>query len=128
MTIRAQISFAAIEGRAVGKLHRRRGAQRKITGFVRRVASKASYFGRIANKFLGVDTALLNAFNKTFIGVTTLTIIGVGVRGIPQIPMAGRQILRARTAHAIFGFRSMAINALFRKHRRLRRSNWREQN
>ena len=87
---------------------------------MRRVTGEATDLRWIGDEFLYIDLAGLGALNETFVGVTALAIVGVGIAGIAESPMAGGLLLAADPAHGKLRLRAMAIDTALRKNAVLR--------
>jgi len=120
MAADAQVAFIFVEHGAIGEGHFARHAQCEIAVIVRRMAGETADLRRIGDEFLRVDLAGLGALNESFVGVTALAIVGIGITRVAKSPMAGGLVLAADAAHGKLRLRAMAIDAAFRKYSILR--------
>src|SRR5215472_8522887 len=128
MAVSAEIAFPSIKSRSVGQGDRAGLTKREVPRVMGSMAGKATYFRRVAHEFFDIDFSCLHAFDKTLVGVATLTIIRIGVGRVAEGSVPRGQILTSHTAHRVFGLRTVTVNASFRENRGLRPGNpWEQQ-
>ena len=123
VTIRAEVAFVLVKDHCISQRHFCRRAQRKVAVIVRRVASETADLRRVRNEFLDIDLAGLNSLNKTFVGVATLAVIGVGVTRIAESSVTRSLVLTPHPAHRELSLGTVTIDATLGQNASLRIGN-----
>ena len=123
VTIRAEVAFLLVENHRISQRHFCRRAQREVAVIVGRVASEAADLRGIRDKFLDIDLAGPSLLNKTFVGMATLAVIGVGITRVTERSVTRSLVLTAHAAHRIFTLGTVTSDAIFGQNTSLRIGN-----
>ena len=123
VTIRAEVAFFLVKDHGISQRYFCRLAQGKIAVIVGRVAGETADLGRVRDDFFGIDLAGLDPLNKSFVGVATLAVIGIGVTRIAESSVTRGLILAPHPAHRELSLGTVTIDAALGQNASLRIGN-----